>query len=163
MCVSRLTTTIFTGLKILHCQHTLVSSLPVGLHDLSLLEELHAHHCRLQTIDGRLGLLPHLHVMNCSSNPIWSPPSESLDLTTADLKRVLSGLVLTQQPHAVCSHIMSATTPRDPFACNSKTLVFRYRNRKCQLLGVAWDAAAGRMVATVKDVGTGQVGIWNNC
>ncbi len=34
---------------------------------------------------------------------------------------------------------------------------FRFRNRKCQLLGVKWDAAAGRMVATVKDVGTGQV------
>jgi hypothetical protein len=118
MCLSRLTTTIFTGLKILHCQHTLVSSLPVGLHELSLLEELHAHHCRLQTIDGRLGLLPHLHVINCTSNPIWSPPSESLDLSTADLKRVLSGLVLTQQPHAVSSHIMSVSAPHD--SCDYK-------------------------------------------
>ena len=157
MCVSHLTTTIFTGLKILHCQHTLVSSLPVGLHELSLLEELHAHHCRLQTIDGRLGLLPHLHVINCTSNPIWSPPSESLDLSTADLKRVLSGLVLTQQPHAVSSHIMlvhmTRVTPK------KITPLFRYRNRKCQLLGVAWDVVAGRMVARVKDVGTGQVGI----
>ena len=112
--------TILTDLKILHCQHTLVSSLPVGLHQLSLLEELHAHHCRLQTIDGRLGLLPHLHVINCTSNPIWSPSSEALDLDCANLKRVLSGLVLTQQPHAVSSHIMSVSAPHDPCACSSK-------------------------------------------
>ena len=95
-----------SGLKILHCQHTYVSSLPVGVHDLSLLEELQAHHCRLQTIDGRLGLLHHLRVLNCSSNPVWSPPEDTLALDTPELKRVLAALALTQPAHAVSSHIM---------------------------------------------------------
>lgn len=126
------------GLKVLHCQHTRVSSFPIGLHQLTRLEELRAHHCRLQTIDGRIGLLPYLHVIDCSSNPTWSPSAECLSLETPELKRVLAALAHTQPAHAVASHIM-------------------FRNRKCQLLSVDWDGASGRMEATVRDVSTGQV------
>ena len=95
-----------SGLKVLHCQHTFVSALPAGIHELQFLEDIQAHHCRLQTIDGRLGLLQHLRVLNCTSNPIWSPPEDALSLDTPDLKRVLAALALTQPAHAVTSHIM---------------------------------------------------------
>ncbi len=90
----------------LHCQHTLVSSLPVGLHELSQLEELRASHCRLQTIDGRIGLLPCVRVLDCTSNPIWSPPADALSLDTPSLMHVLAALALSQPSHAVSSHIM---------------------------------------------------------
>jgi hypothetical protein len=95
-----------TGLRVLHCQHTQISAFPVGLHTLSLLEELRAHHCRLQTIDGRIGLLQHLRVLHCVANPVWSPPEDALALDTPDLKRTLAALALTQPSHAVTSHIM---------------------------------------------------------
>jgi Leucine-rich repeat (LRR) protein len=97
---------LLLDLKILHCQNTQISAFPDGLHELYKLEELCAHHCRLQTIDGRIGLLPHLRVLDCTSNPVWSPPIESLSLDTPELKRVLTALAITQQPHAVASHIM---------------------------------------------------------
>ena len=154
------------GLKVFHCYCTHVSVLPAGLHQLTQLEELRAHHCRLQTIDGRIGLLPRLRVIDCTANPVWSPPADALSLDTPELMRVLAALAMSQPSRSVSSHILSdpSRPPLQLFDSNFHFLIQRnakfcgrFRNRKCQLLSVDWDAASARMVAKVRDVNTGEV------